>query len=61
MNINYDKLRDDLINFFGAAMMYNKVAMIELIRVENCSDDELINIAIENGFDLNRYIDNYTK
>ena len=61
MNIDTETLREDLINYFGTAMYYNKIAMIDLIKVENCNDEELIKIAIENGFNLNKYIDDINK
>lgn len=55
MEIDIDKLRNDLVDYFGTAMQYNPVAMMELIKVENASDEELINIALKNGFDLSEY------
>ena len=55
MDIDIEKLKEDLINYFGTASFYNKPAMIDLISVENASDGEIINIAIKNGFDLERY------
>lgn len=53
--IDYDKLREDLIDYFGTAMVYNPVAVIELSDVENASDYKLEQIAIRNGFDLSDY------
>ena len=55
MNIDIEKLREDLINYFGTALFYNKRAMLDLIKVEKASDDEIIHIAIKNGFDLAKY------
>ena len=57
MGIDYDKLREDLIDYFGTAMTYNPMAVIELSDVESASDYKLEQIAIKNGFDL----DNYSK
>ena len=54
-DINYDLLRDDLINYFGTAMYYNPLAQSDLVMVSSCSNSELINIAINNNFDLSRY------
>ena len=55
MNIDYQKLREDLIDYFGSAMGLFPVAVIDVIRIENATNDELVQIAIENGFDLNDY------
>ena len=50
-----ERLRDDLINYFGTASFYNKTAIMDLIKVEKATDEELIEIAIQNHFDLERY------
>ena len=56
MNIDYDILREDLINYFGTAMVtVFPAAMLDIDRVERATCDELIEIAIQNGFDLNEY------
>ena len=54
--IDYEKLRNDLIDYYGTAS-YNgfPMAIIELSNVENASYEELINIAIKNNFNLNNY------
>lgn len=54
-DIDYEKLRNDLIDYYGTAMMCNPMAVIELSDVENASIDKLIQIAIQNGFDLSDY------
>ena len=57
MNIDTEKLRNDLYDYFGIA--FNNVsylAIAELINVERASDFELVNIALENGFDLQNYL-----
>lgn len=55
--IDIERLRRDLIDYFGTAM-YNgsPQAQILLSKVENASPSELINIAQNNGFDINDYI-----
>lgn len=55
--IDIERLRRDLIDYFGTAM-YNgsPQAIIELSRIENASPSELINIAQNNGFDINDYV-----
>ena len=55
-NIDINKLRDDLINYFGTAMFNaSPLAMIELSKVEKANDKRLIEIAIKNNFDLKDY------
>ena len=54
-DIDYDILRKDLIDYYGTAMMYNPMAVVELGIVENASYEKLIEIAIKNGFDLTNY------
>ena len=53
--IDYERLRNDLIDYFGTAMTFNLMAMSDLIRVERASNDELVEIALKNNFDLNKY------
>ena len=61
MNINIEKLREDLIDYFGTAMFNaSPLAMIELSKIEKASNQEIIKIAIDNNFDLNEYVI-YTK
>ena len=59
MNIDIKKLKEDLIDYFGTAM-YNAspLAMIELVKIEKASNQEIIQIAIDNNFDLNEYVIN---
>ena len=54
-DIDYEKLRSDLIDYFGTAIACNPMAVIELSDVESASIDKLIQIAIQNGFDLSNY------
>lgn len=55
MNIDYEKLRNDLIDYFGTAMSCNPMVVIELSNVQNASNYTLIQIALKNGFDLRKY------
>ena len=55
MNINVEKLRKDLIDYFGTAMSFMPIAVMEISRVEKATKEELIKIAKENGFDLSKY------
>jgi hypothetical protein len=55
MKIDIERLRQDLINYFGSAMMFQPLAIADLTKVENASPEELVRIAIANGFDLEDY------
>jgi len=57
--IDIEKLRKDLLDYYGTAM-YNvsPLAIIELSKIERASEDELIQIAINNNINLNEYINN---
>lgn len=61
-NIDFDKLREDLINYVGTAINIIPIAQYDLLRIMNCRDEELLFIAKEFNFDLSNYfynIDNY--
>ena len=54
--INIEKLRNDLIDCYGTAMFNaSPLAIFELTKIKRASDEEIINIAIKNNFDLNKY------
>lgn len=56
MDIDVDKLREDLENYYTSAMFIaSPVALMDVVNVNNAKDEELIEIAIKNGFDLNKY------
>ena len=55
MNIDYEKLRKDLIDYFGSAIGIFPVAVLDVMKVENATHDELLQIASQNGFDLSNY------
>ena len=57
--IDYESLRQDLMNYFGTAIASGMPqAVIDLTRVENANDEELLNIARENNININNYINN---
>ena len=57
MNIDFERLRQDLIDYFGTAMTIGfGTAIIDISKVENASNEELINIAKQNGFNINNYV-----
>ncbi len=55
MNIDIERLRSDLIDYFGSATPMFGVAIIDVVKVQNASDEEIVRIAIENGFNLSNY------
>lgn len=57
MQIDIEKLRKDLIDYYGTAMnsgLY--MAIIQLNKVENASEDELLKIAKQNCIDITKYL-----
>ena len=61
MNIDIDALREDLIAYFGAASGYYELAIMDVINLEQASDEEVIKIALNNNFNLQEYIINNNK
>jgi hypothetical protein len=56
-DINIEKLRQDLIDYFTSTMfMVSPVALVNLTEVENATDEKIIQIALDNKFDLTRYL-----
>ena len=53
--MDLERLREDLKDYFGTAISFNPMAVIELSEVESASDDKLISIALKNGFNLSDY------
>ncbi len=54
--IDIDKLREDLEDYFGTAMFSgNPQAMMELEKVKRASDQELISLARRCGININDY------
>ena len=61
MNIDIEKLREELIDFYGTAMVGPfPQAIIELTKVEKASPEELIKIAKQNNINLDNYIEEDT-
>lgn len=56
INIDIERLRRDLIDYFGAAIPIYPVAIMDVIEVENADYYKLIEIAKCNGFNLDNYI-----
>ena len=55
MELNIERLRNDLINYYGSASTIYPVALSNVIEVDSASDERLIEIALSNRFDLSRY------
>ena len=56
MIIDVDKLRDDMEDYYGTAMMNGfPMAVVELSEVESASDRDLVQKAVKEGFDLRDY------
>lgn len=54
--IDFYRLREDLINYFGTAVVSaSPLALADLSRVENADGEELLDIAIEIGLNLSNY------
>jgi len=62
VNIDIERLRQDLIDYFGSATPIYPVAIMDVIEVENADYYKLMEIANSNVFNLNDYIiEPYTK
>ena len=54
-NIDFEMLRNDLMMYFGSATSVFPAAFINIIEVENADENTLIEIALNNHFDLSKY------
>lgn len=57
-NIDFDRLRSDLIDYYGTAFMTCGfgAALVEASDVYTASEQKLIELANQAGFNLNNYI-----
>lgn len=56
-DIDIERLREDLIDYFGtAAFNFAPQAMLEVEKIERASARELIEIADDNGFNIEKYL-----
>lgn len=56
MKIDIERLREDLIDYYGVAAFSGiSVAMMDVFEVEDASEEELIKLAEEAGWDLTEY------
>ena len=59
--IDYEKLRRDLIDYYGTASQIFRISIMELSKVERASNEQLIDIALSNRFNLSNYTSPYKK
>ncbi len=60
--LDIDRLRSDLIDYFGTAMTNGwRMAEIDISDIQNASPEELIRIARKNGFNINDYIEEFER
>lgn len=55
MELNYEKLRRDIMEYYGTAFGDFPIALIDVISVERASDEELFEIAQKLKLDLREY------
>ena len=55
LEFDFERLRSDLLDFFGTSMMFNPMAMLNVVDVEKADNEKLLHLAQSNGFDLEEY------
>lgn len=56
MEIDIEKLRQYLINYYGTAMINSfSTAMTDLLEVENASNEKVLSLALKNNINLNNF------
>lgn len=55
ITIDVDNLRDDLRDFYGSATGCSPMVMADVVAVDSMSDNEVVQKAVENGFNLYDY------
>lgn len=54
--IDIERLKKDLIDYYGTALFSSSpLALMDLSKIERATEEELIQIALNNNFDLNKY------
>ena len=53
--IDYESLRKDLIDYYGTASIYFTMAVMDVIKVEQATNEELLELANKEGFDISNY------
>lgn len=61
-DFDFDSLRSDLMDNYGTAMCSGfPMAVFDLGKVERASESELLRIAQKEGYNLEKYKNNYRK
>ena len=56
-NLDIERLRKDLIEHFTSAMfIVSPIALVDLTEVENANEEQIVKIALNNKFDLKKYL-----
>ena len=58
---NIEALKNDLEDYYGSAISFNSIAMMDLVNLDNLNAEELINLALKNNFDLDNYVNKQKK
>ena len=53
--IDIEKLREDLMDMYGAGVPFIPAMMMEVVDLENASDEEILEEAEDNKIDLTKY------
>ena len=54
-DIDYEKLRRDLIDYYGTASQIFPMSIMEISKVERATPNQLIELANKNGFNISDY------
>lgn len=54
-DIDYEKLRRDLIDYYGTASQIFPMSIMEISKVERATPNQLIELANKNGFNVSDY------
>lgn len=55
MKIDYERLRADLLDYYGTAIGSFSIALMDVIEVERVSEEELVEVAQKLKVDLTKY------
>ncbi len=56
MEIDIEKLRQYLLNYYGTAMINSfPTAMTDLLEVKNASNEKVLSLALKNNINLNNF------
>lgn len=55
MKIDYERLRTDLLDYYGTAIGSFSIALMDVIEVERVSEEELVEVAQKLKVDLTKY------